>query len=122
MSPLELVLSAAKKISDESRTPTLALVKSKLGSNIPMPILIQGLQQFKSMSTEEIKALSADCSIQAEDKAPEPSALAQQADTIAKLEQELAELKAEFKLIKQQLNKLEKHSNNSEGHKTNACG
>ncbi|GIU34370.1 hypothetical protein L2719_01995 [Shewanella schlegeliana] len=117
MSPLEQVLSAAKKISDEGRTPTLALVKSKLGSSIPMPILIQGLQQFKSMSSDEIKALSADCPVKAADDVAEQSAVASQADTIAKLEQELVDLKAEFNLLKQQLNNLEKQCGTNEGHK-----
>lgn len=115
MSPLEQVLSAAKKISDEGRTPTLALVKSKLGSNIPMPILIQGLQQFKSMSTDDIKQLSPDSSVQTTDAAPEQSTAVQQANAITRLEQELAKLKAEFVLLKQQLSKLEKNANNSKG-------
>ncbi|GIU13566.1 DNA-binding protein [Shewanella sp. MBTL60-007] len=117
MSPLEQVLSAAKKISDEGRTPTLALVKSKLGSNIPMPILIQGLQQFKAMSADDIKTLSADCSVQPAEDAAELSIAANQADKITRLEQELTELKAEFNLLKKQLNKLEKQCSDTEGHK-----
>ncbi|ABV88217.1 hypothetical protein [Shewanella pealeana] len=115
MSPLEQVLSAAKKISDEGRTPSLALVKTKLGTSIPMPILIQGLQQFKSMSADDIKQLSADCSVQAVEDAPKQSLMAQQAYAITRLEQELSELRTEFGLLKQQLIKLEKQCNNSEG-------
>ncbi|GGI80845.1 hypothetical protein GCM10007978_18380 [Shewanella hanedai] len=54
MSPLEHVLAAAKSVANTGKQPSLALIKTKLGNSIPLPILIQGLQQFKSMSPESI--------------------------------------------------------------------
>ncbi|GIU16681.1 MULTISPECIES: hypothetical protein [unclassified Shewanella] len=106
MSPLDQVLAAAKRISDEGRAPTLALIKTKLGTSIPMRVLIQGLQQFKSMNAEDIAALSAQLSITEVDSEPEKIALGQ-TQKIEKLEQELAELRLEFSLLKTQFSQLE---------------
>ncbi|WP_144209810.1 hypothetical protein [Shewanella donghaensis] len=53
MSPIEQVLAAAKSIAIAGHTPTLALIKGKLGKRIPMPTLIQGLQQFKAIPKEQ---------------------------------------------------------------------
>lgn len=53
MSPIEQVLAAAKTIAVAGHTPTLALIKGKLGKRIPMPTLIQGLQQFKAIPKEQ---------------------------------------------------------------------
>lgn len=49
MSPIEQVLAAAKSIALSGHTPTLALVKSRLSNKLAMPLIIQGLQQFKAM-------------------------------------------------------------------------
>ena len=57
ISPLENVLAAAKYIASTGKNPSLALIKARLGNNVPMPILIQGLQQFKSMSQDSIAQL-----------------------------------------------------------------
>ncbi|WP_299803337.1 hypothetical protein [uncultured Shewanella sp.] len=114
MSPLEKVLNAAKKISDEGRTPTLALIKIKLGNSIPMPILIQGLQQFKSMSAEDRAALSAQFSTTV-DSEPEKTPM-DHTKKIEKLEQELADLRGEFDLLKTQFNQLEKQLADTKGY------
>ncbi|MDO6617694.1 MULTISPECIES: hypothetical protein [unclassified Shewanella] len=53
MSPIEQVLAAAKSIAVAGHTPTLALIKGKLGTRIAMPTLIQGLQQFKAIPKEQ---------------------------------------------------------------------
>ena len=57
MSPLEHVLAAAKLVASTGKQPSLALIKTKLGNSVPLPVLIQGLQQFKSMSQESIAQL-----------------------------------------------------------------
>ncbi|MGL5046491.1 MAG: hypothetical protein ACRC6S_02650 [Shewanella sp.] len=49
MSPLDQVLAAARSLEACGKVPSLALIKTRLGSSLPLPILIQGLQQFKSM-------------------------------------------------------------------------
>ena len=53
MSPIEQVLAAAKAIANNGHTPSLALIKSRLGNRFAMPILIQGLQQFKALPKSE---------------------------------------------------------------------
>ncbi|AQS37311.1 hypothetical protein Sps_02153 [Shewanella psychrophila] len=58
MSPIEHVLSAAKSVAMTGKIPSLALIKTKLGSSIPMPILIQGLQQFKAMDTSAVEKIT----------------------------------------------------------------
>ena len=57
MSPIEQVLATAKSIASSGKTPSLALIKSRLGKQLPMPILVQGLQRFKALSKEEVAAL-----------------------------------------------------------------
>lgn len=57
MSPIEQVLAAAKTIAMNGHTPTMALIKGKLGGRVPMPILIQGLQQFKAIPKEQWQTL-----------------------------------------------------------------
>lgn len=49
MSPIDQVLAAACALEASGKTPSLALIKSRVGNKIPMPLLIQGLQQFKSI-------------------------------------------------------------------------
>ncbi|MEZ9235246.1 hypothetical protein [Shewanella sp. 10N.286.52.A9] len=58
MSPIEQVLAAAKTIAMNGHTPTMALVKGKLGGKVPMPLLIQGLQQFKAIPKDQWQTLS----------------------------------------------------------------
>ncbi|GIU52147.1 hypothetical protein [Shewanella sp. KT0246] len=57
MSPIEQVLAAAKTIAMNGHTPTMALVKGKLGGKVPMPLLIQGLQQFKAIPKDQWQTL-----------------------------------------------------------------
>lgn len=58
MSPIEQVLATAKIIALSGHTPTLALVKSRLSNKLPMPLIIQGLQQFKAMPKSQWHAIS----------------------------------------------------------------
>lgn len=58
MTPIEQVLAAAKAIAISGKTPNLALIKSKVGNSIPMPLLVQGLQRFKALSKAEVEALT----------------------------------------------------------------
>ncbi|WP_028774512.1 hypothetical protein [Shewanella waksmanii] len=57
-SAIDQVLAAAQSISQSGRTPTLALIKTKLGTSVAMPMLIQGLQQYKSMSAADQQAIA----------------------------------------------------------------
>ncbi|QYK02506.1 hypothetical protein [Shewanella psychrotolerans] len=58
MTPIEQVLAAAKAIATSGKSPSLALIKSKVGNSIPMPLLVQGLQRFKALSKAEIELLT----------------------------------------------------------------
>ncbi|MCL1076757.1 hypothetical protein D5R81_00695 [Parashewanella spongiae] len=58
MCAIDQVINAACIISGQNKTPTIALLKSRLGSSVPMPTLIQGLQRFKSMSADERVSLA----------------------------------------------------------------
>ncbi|MCU8020236.1 MULTISPECIES: hypothetical protein [unclassified Shewanella] len=58
MSPLDQVLAAARSLEACGKVPSLALIKTRLGSSLPLPILIQGLQQFKSMPKAERERLA----------------------------------------------------------------
>ncbi|MCU8013513.1 MULTISPECIES: hypothetical protein [Shewanella] len=58
MSPLDQVLAAARSLEACGKVPSLALIKTRLGSSLPLPILIQGLQQFKSMPKADRERLT----------------------------------------------------------------
>ena len=58
MSPLDQVLAAAHSLEACGKVPSLALIKTRLGSSLPLPILIQGLQQFKSMPKADRERLA----------------------------------------------------------------
>ena len=57
MNQLQQVLVAAKNLALQNKTPTVAMLKSRLNS-VPLPILIQGLQKYKSMTVIEIDAIA----------------------------------------------------------------
>ncbi|GGB62306.1 hypothetical protein K8B83_09450 [Shewanella inventionis] len=90
MSPIEQVLAAAKSIAINGHTPSLALIKNRLGSRFPMPVLIQGLQQFKALPKSEWQNLPELADIPAPatqgNELDSPVAqLQQQVDTMAQL-------------------------------------
>ncbi|GIU08846.1 hypothetical protein TUM4641_23410 [Shewanella morhuae] len=58
MSPIDQVLAAARSLEASGKTPSLALIKTRVSSSLPLPILIQGLQQFKSMPKAERERLT----------------------------------------------------------------
>lgn len=58
MSPIDQVLAAARALEASGKVPSLALIKTRLGNSLPLPILIQGLQQFKSMPKAECERLA----------------------------------------------------------------
>ncbi|ACJ30232.1 Conserved hypothetical protein [Shewanella piezotolerans WP3] len=111
MSPLDQVLCAAKQLSDEGKNPTLALIKTKLGISVAMPTLIQGLQQYKSMSDADKASIktTAQVNAAAQEELQQQSANDQQ--RVAKLEQELVLLKKELKAVTQRLTILESVAN-----------
>lgn len=101
MSPLEHVLAAAKSVASTGKLPSLALIKTKLGNSVPLPILIQGLQQFKSMSQESIAQLQTpDTRLPCAEGTNEISEL----DT---LKLELKQLKEAYHQLNNRLSKLE---------------
>ncbi|MFB2641572.1 hypothetical protein ACE02D_04650 [Shewanella bicestrii] len=88
MSPIDQVLAAACALEASGKTPSLALIKSRVGNKIPMPLLIQGLQQFKSIPKAERERLAAQTQpVVEETHTAEASPL-----TVATLAQQLAQL------------------------------
>lgn len=92
MSPIDQVLAAAWALDASGKVPSLALIKTRLGNKLPMPILIQGLQQFKSMPKAERERL-ATLSIPEDDgqKTTEPMRV-----SITTIAAQLTELQQEF--------------------------
>lgn len=111
MSPLDQVLCAAKQLSDEGKNPTLALIKTKLGISVAMPILIQGLQQYKSMSDADKASIKTTAQINAAAKESLQQQSTDEHHRVAKLEQELVQLKSELKTVIQRLTILESTAN-----------
>lgn len=103
MSEIDSVLGAAKMLADEGKTPSVALLKAKLGNTVALPVIIQGLQRFKAMDrTQQAKILAFSCAPQKTDK---ESTLEEQ---IASLTLQVQQLQAEQQVLKDRLSKLEK--------------
>lgn len=101
MSPIEQILAAAKSLSIAGKKPSLALIKTKIGNSVPMPILIQGLQQFKAMdasSVEKIPNL---------DKLPPATVPDEARSEIEQLKAELAQLTLAYRNLNARLKQLE---------------
>ncbi|MCJ8301360.1 hypothetical protein [Shewanella sp.] len=103
MSPIEQILAAAKSLSIAGKKPSLALIKTKIGNNIPMPILIQGLQQFRAMDTSSVEK------IPSLDKLHIATAPAEAESEIDQLKAELTQLKLAYQNLNSRLEQLEKH-------------
>lgn len=58
MSNIDQVLAVARALEASGKEPSLALIKTRLGNSLPLPILIQGLQQFKAMPKAERERLA----------------------------------------------------------------
>ncbi len=120
MSSIDQVLAAARALEESGKEPTLALIKSRLGTSLPMPILIQGLQKFKSMPKAERERLTdlpeSEININAlHAKAPTLASIAAQLtqqqtyfeQAIGQKNAEIMQLKNELLDLKQRLSLLE---------------
>ncbi|MFT5235821.1 MAG: hypothetical protein ACI8SK_000042 [Shewanella sp.] len=101
MSPLEHVLAAAKSVANTGKQPSLALIKTKLGNSVPLPILIQGLQQFKSMSSESI------AQIQTPDTPLSQSDNTEESSELDKLKHDFEQLKNAYQQLSIRVSQLE---------------
>ncbi|MCL2912955.1 hypothetical protein L2725_04045 [Shewanella corallii] len=94
MSQIDQVLALARSLQLAGKQPSIALLKAKLKS-VPMPVLIQGLQRFKSLSAEELAALIPQVPVQpnaAVEQNEEQSELTQLREQVKKLESAYNEL------------------------------
>lgn len=121
MSPIDQVLAAACALDASGKTPSLALIKSRVGNRIPMQILIQGLQQFKSIPKAERERLATQSQpvVEETDTAEaSPLTVTTLAQQLAQLQQgieqalalknnEIMQLKNELIELKQRVSQLE---------------
>jgi hypothetical protein len=103
MSPIDQVLAAAKAIALNGHAPNLALVKAQLRSKLPIPIIIQGLKEFKAMPKERWASLADMDMSQAEDNAPHASNadldVPQLLVTIQQLTQQIEQLTSRVQIL-----------------------
>ena len=107
MNQLEQVLVAAKNLALQNKTPTVSMLKSRLNS-VPLPILIQGLQKYKSMTVIEIDAIATTQPVPNSDHNEIATTLA--LDTQLKfqqLEKQYEELKKDYQNLDLRLKELE---------------
>ena len=53
---MEQIILVAQKLAKEGKTPTTALVKSRLPKNTPLAAIIQGLKLWKASPEQEVSA------------------------------------------------------------------
>lgn len=105
MSPIEQVLAAAKSIANNGHTPSLALIKGRLGKSISMPILIQGLQQFKAMPKSEWQNIPELSDIPSAD-----TLSTEQIDPVTKLQQQVNNMQQLIVQLSHRVNELEQRA------------
>ena len=88
----EKIIAVCQQLSKEGKEPSVALVKSRLGQPLPMPLIIAGIKQWRANPNAE---LPQNTEATPSDSAPTQS-LEQRVDT---LEQEVKELKAVIKKL-----------------------
>lgn len=97
---MEQIILIAQQLSQEGKTPNIALIKARLPKNVPLPAIIEGLKLWQKNPQQSIKA-------QLDEKSTEskkPSANSELEALIeAKLAQALAPLHAEIKALKMAL-------------------
>jgi hypothetical protein len=108
MSPIEQVLAAAKSIANNGHTPSLALIKSRLGNRVSMPTLIQGLQQFKALPKSEWQHIPELSDMQSMADVPAD----EQPDAIAQLTQQVIAMQQQINQLGQRVVELERQSTN----------
>lgn len=102
MSPIEQVLAAAKSIANNGHSPSLALIKGRLGNSIPMPVLIQGLQQFKALPKSEWQNIPELSDIPSTESLP-----AEQCDPVVKLQQQVSDMQQLIVQLTHRVHELE---------------
>jgi|GEM_PF-1914130 len=90
------ILAIAKQLVAQGKTPTIALVKGKLSRRVAMPILIQALQRFDSLSTQERQKITTQEAPTRISDSSEQTALANQ----------VVALRQDVELLKQQISVL----------------
>lgn len=106
--PLEQVMAAAAAVAQSGHTPSLALIKARLGNKLPMPLLVEGLQRFKSLPESEREKLLEDAP-HLQETVPQQAVTTVEVlqQEISQLRQEQQQLKQEFAALQQRLAKLE---------------
>jgi len=90
------ILTIAKQLVAQGKTPTIALVKGKLSRRVAMPILIQALQRFDSLSIQEQQAITTQGAPAAMSNSSEQESLA---DQVVSLRQDVNELKKQIAVL-----------------------
>ncbi|MBB1270559.1 hypothetical protein [Shewanella sp. SR44-3] len=108
MSPIDQVLAAAKAIALSGHTPNLALVKARLSKKLPIPVIIQGLKEFKAIPKERWSSLTdLDMTHSVINEAPvmEPNIdLQQLLNTIGQLSQQIEQLTSRVHALENKVN------------------
>ncbi|UJF23396.1 hypothetical protein [Shewanella sp. OMA3-2] len=105
MSPIEHVIAAAKAIAINGHTPNVALIKGRVGK-VPMPLIIQGLQQFKAIPKSEWQAIAEFVPNEvSENESQNSLSLTEMAEQQNKMQQQLDQLMSRITQLEQALNK-----------------
>ncbi|BDM65334.1 hypothetical protein NFHSH190041_27860 [Shewanella sp. NFH-SH190041] len=102
MSQIDQIVSVARFLQLAGKTPTIALLKSQL-KEMPMPLLIQGIQKFKSLSAAELAQISPSA---AHNEATSPAAN-QPSSELDELKQQLHRLQQAYDELAKRVAKLE---------------
>jgi hypothetical protein len=105
--PIKDVISACESLANLGKKPTIALVKTRLGGQIPLALIIKGIQQFQNnselnqtMANETAPIKQRDDSITTADKQCKCD------DRVKHLEIEMDEMKDYIKALQAQVKAL----------------
>ena len=99
-SVVEQIIHTAAKLALSGTAPSTAIVKTKLGGKVPMPMLIEGMARYKALSAEEVAQA-------AQQPHPAPKVMAEQKQHQDALEQQLATLQQAYAALEARVTALE---------------
>lgn len=103
MSPIEHVIAAAKAIAINGHIPSVALIKSRVGK-VPMPLIVQGLQQFKATPKSEWQGIADFVPSEVSESEPKNNiSLTEVAEQQYKMQQQINQLISRITQLEQEL-------------------
>jgi uncharacterized small protein (DUF1192 family) len=104
MTKFDEIFTIANELTDAGQQPTVALIKAKLSTKVPLPVIISAFKQWQYQPKESRKSPVLDESAQTHVADNSTITLSQLAQQVKELSQQVATLQAELSALKKEKN------------------